>query len=96
MSGSSPGERRGGRQKGTPNKPKQALLDLIQEKWPGYHPVIQMAGIANDEDVDLSTRLLAAKEVAQYVEPKRKAVEHSGSITVPTVTIGKGLIGPDG
>lgn len=78
--GAKPGERRGGRAKGTPNKDKQSLLQLIQQKFPGYHPVIAMAEIANsdDETVDLNTRFQAHKEVAQYVEPKRKAVEHSG------------------
>lgn len=77
--GSLPGERRGGRQKGTPNKPKQALVEMMAERWPGYHPVLAMAAIANDESVELETRFQAHKEVAQYVEPKRKAIEHTGS-----------------
>lgn len=76
--GAAPGERRGGRQKGTPNKPKQALIEMMAERWPGYHPVMAMADIANDDSVDLETRFAAHREVAQYVEPKRKAVEHTG------------------
>lgn len=69
-----------GRKKGVPNKDKRALMDRIEALYPGYHPVIAMAAIANDEsgDVDLAMRFQAHKEVAQYVEPKRKAIEHSG------------------
>ena len=36
-----------------------------------------MAGIAQDDSVDLSYRIACAKEVAQYMYPKRKAVEAS-------------------
>ena len=60
---------------GLPNKNKQALIALLEAKYPGYHPVVEMAGIANDMDNDLSTRFQAHKEVAQYVTPKLKAVE---------------------
>ena len=34
-----------------------------------------MAAIANDPEVALDMRFQAHKEVAQYVEPKRKAIE---------------------
>ena len=75
--GSVPGERRGGRQKGTPNKDKQAFLDVLAKRFPNYHPVVAMAEIANDPEVDLNLRFSASKEVAQYVAPKLKNVEHS-------------------
>ena len=65
---------------GSPNKNKQALIALLQAKYPGYHPVMEMAAIGNDESNDLQTRFNAHKEVAQYVTPKLKAVETSGSI----------------
>jgi hypothetical protein len=73
------GRKTGGRTKGTVNKDKAHFLSLLAEKWPNYHPVIAMAGIANDETVDLEMRFAAHKEVAQYVEPKRKAIEHTGA-----------------
>ena len=69
------GKKFGGRQKGTRNKPKTALLEAIQELYPDYHPVLAMAGIANDVSLPDDMRFQAHKEVAQYVEPKRKAVE---------------------
>ena len=37
-----------------------------------------MAVIANDETLDISLKFAAHKEVAQYVSPKLKAIEHSG------------------
>ncbi len=34
---------------GSPNKNKQALILLLQAKYPNYHPVMDMAAIANDD-----------------------------------------------
>jgi len=61
--------------KGIPNRPKRRLLQILEEKYPGWHPVAQLADIANDIENDLKTRMDAAKEVAQYVTPKLKAIE---------------------
>jgi hypothetical protein len=63
-----------GRPAGQPNKPKRALLRLLQEKYPGYHPVLSMAKIANDPDTDLALAAQMHKEVARYVEPMLQAV----------------------
>ncbi len=68
-----------GRPKGSPNKPKRALLRMLEEQFPGWHPVTQLAEIANNVENDLRTRMDAAKEVAQYVTPKLKAIEIQGS-----------------
>ena len=65
---------------GTPNKNKQALIALLEARYPGYQPVVSMAEIANDMDNDLQMRFNAHKEVAQYIVPKLKAVEHTGNI----------------
>jgi hypothetical protein len=70
---------------GASNKNKQALIRMLQERYPGWHPVMQMADVANDEGADLQTRFNAAKEVAQYVTPKLKATEHRGSEDQPIV-----------
>lgn len=94
--GSKPGERRGGRQKGTPNK-KTADIEAKLEAI-GCDPIELLARIANGEPLQaripgspehsepveqwptLEQRIAAGKELAQYVAPKRKAVEHSGHI----------------
>jgi len=66
------------RPKGTPNKNKQALIVLLEAKYPGYHPVLEMASVANDEGADPTARFNANKEVAQYIVPKLKATEITG------------------
>lgn len=80
------GGRNGGRKKGVPNKRTQDIVDLLEEKFPGYNPIVSMAAIANDETLPRDIRMAAHKEVAQYVAPKRKAIEHSGNAGL-TVTI---------
>lgn len=50
----------------------------IEALYPGYHPVVAMAAIANDEEADPKMRFDAHKEVAQYVTPKLKSIEHKG------------------
>ena len=74
------GQKTGGRTAGTPNKDTAALISLLKKKYPKWDPVIAMADIANERTNDLMLRLQAAKEVAQYVYPKRKAIEHSGEV----------------
>lgn len=71
------GKKTGGRQKGTPNKDTKALQDRIASKYPGWDPVEAMAEIAQDDQNDVMIRLAALKEIAQYIHPKRKAIEHS-------------------
>jgi phage repressor protein C with HTH and peptisase S24 domain len=79
------GRKTGGRIRGTPNKAKAELLQRIQRKWRNYHPVLAMAALANDESQPIGLRFQANKEVAQYVEPKRKAVEVTGDPMRPVI-----------
>jgi len=71
------GNKTGGRKKGSPNKDKQELIDMIQEKFPEYHPLLAMAEIANDDKSDKNLQLQASKEVAKYIVPQLKSVDHS-------------------
>ena len=93
------GQKHGGRKAGTPNKNKTELLEAIRDAVgdKDYHPVIQMALVAtNEETVERyikvkggehiqieepryseELQLQAAKEIAQYVSPKLKAIEHT-------------------
>ena len=79
------GKKTGGRQKGTPNKDPKALQDRIAERYPGWDPVEAMAEIAQDDKNDVMIRLAALKEIAQYIHPKRKAIEHTGKDGAPLV-----------
>ena len=71
-----PRPKTGGRTRGTPNR---RTVD-IQEKLAamGCDPIAGMAAIATDEKQDIALRAAMYKELAQYVAPKRKAVEMSG------------------
>jgi len=70
------------REAGIPNKNKQALLKILQAKYPDYHPIVEMVDIAMDMDNDINLRASMHKEVAQYVTAKLKAIEHTGNIDV--------------
>jgi hypothetical protein len=77
MPRAAPGTRFGGRTKGIPNKSTKELIDRIKEKYEGYCPVEAMCEIALDPTSEPSIKLMANKEVAQYLYPKRKAIQHS-------------------
>lgn len=76
-----------GRQKGTPNKDKDALVEKIQAAVvklggpPGWDAVEEMAKDAV-RSPDAKIRQQCLSEVAQYTHPKRRAIEHSGEIAV--------------
>ncbi|MCC0013684.1 MAG: hypothetical protein H6877_10245 [Rhodobiaceae bacterium] len=74
--GSKPGERRGGRRPGTPNKASsQREADI---KASGLTPLEYMLGVLRDENMTPESRFEAAKAAAPYVHPKLAAVEHTG------------------
>ena len=69
------GYKTGGRQKGTPNKNRAALIERLSEKYPNYDPVIALAELAQDASVDLSVRLDCHKTLANYLYAKMRSVE---------------------
>ena len=73
----------GGRKKGVPNKNKIELQDRIKAKYPDYCPVEAMCEIATDILNEVNIRLTANKEVAQYIYPKLKSIEHKGEGGLP-------------
>ncbi len=74
--GAKPGEKRGGRQKGTPNKRTLAVAEKLEEL--GCDLIEGMTRIAMDENTEPALRAQMYKELAQYVAPKRKAIEVRG------------------
>lgn len=86
------GQKTGGRKAGTPNKRSQEVAERLADM--GIDPIERLALIAAmaeqdaqaaEPDARLPFIQLAKdcyKELAQYVAPKRKAVEHSGSIGI--------------
>lgn len=74
------GKKTGGRSRGTPNKKTIELSEKIRKfckerGYQEYDPVLQMVDVAHDDKADIGIKLQAAKEVAQYLYPKRKAME---------------------
>ena len=65
--------RLGGRQKGTPNRQTKEAMEILAEL--GCDPIRGMARIAMNPKNSTDLRLRANAELAQYVYPKRKALE---------------------
>lgn len=77
--GSKPGERRGGRAKGVKNKATQSVIDKLEAlDCDPIEGMVQIAQRAIDAD-DLPLAGQMYKELAQYVAPKRKAIEVTGA-----------------
>jgi len=81
------GYKTGGRQKGTPNKNRAALIERLNDKYPSYDPVIALAELAQDASVDLSVRLDCHKTLANYLYPKMRSVEWIDENTTQPIVI---------
>jgi len=71
------GRKTGGRLAGTPNRTTRDVQELLESL--GCDPIEGMARIAMNPKVRLEVRARMFAELAQYVYPKRKAVEHGGA-----------------
>ena len=71
--GSQPGERRGGRTAGTPNKRTVELVERLAEL--ACDPVEGLVRIANDPATDAALRARVYADLLPYLYPKRKALE---------------------
>ena len=85
--GSAPGERRGGRQKGTPNKATAAREAEVEAS--GMTPLDYMLDILRDENASTEDRKWAAQHAAPYVHPRLAQQQFKGpdggAITVEIV-----------
>jgi hypothetical protein len=75
-SGSKPGERRGGRQKGTRNKRESLRQQAIEQT--GVRPLEFMLNIMGNANNPLLMRLDAAKSAAPYVHARLQSVTLGG------------------
>jgi len=71
----------GGRKKGTPNKKTQNMIDKLDAL--GYDPIESLVRLALEakKTKDSAMEFNACKELAQYVAPKRKAIEMTAEVT---------------
>ena len=75
--GSKPGERRGGRQKGTPNKRTAEIVERL-EKEDIVGSLLNIAKTTQDENI----KVTVYKELMKYAYPQRKAVDISGDMSL--------------
>jgi len=61
-------------------KTGEQLLDLIQDKYPGYHPIVHAADIAHDETASAGVQLDAVKTMLKYTVPDVKSIDISARI----------------
>jgi len=52
----------------------------IAAKYPGWHPVQQLADVANDIEAEPARRDAAATTCARYYAPQLKAIDHTGKV----------------
>lgn len=66
-----------------PTGPGKRLLNMLQERYPTYHPLMAIADLANSEQVKIDPRLALEchKTILQYVEPKLQSIEVKADIT---------------
>jgi hypothetical protein len=69
-------KKQGGRQKGSGNKINMAVAQRLAEL--GCDPIEGLARMAMDKDTPRELKFRCNAELAQYVQPKRRAVEVSG------------------
>jgi hypothetical protein len=88
--GSNPGERRGGRKKGTPNRftsadTKRAVEAEARLAETGESPRDYMLRVMRDPAAKPERRDAMAKAVAPYCHPQLAAVKHSGDKDNPII-----------
>lgn len=84
--------------KGSPNKNKTFLLKRLQDMYgDDFHPIMKMAeqavrmhniASASEDTNDIKASVEAWNKIAEYTEPKLKAVEvdvTSGGASLPTI-----------
>lgn len=52
-----------------------ALVALLHEEFPNYHPLISIVRLAHNPNADLRLQFDCHKVIAKYVEPELKSVE---------------------
>ena len=68
------GFKTGGRQKGTLNKNRGALLAKLEDSFPSYDPLLALIEIAHNPATELSMRVDCHKTLAGYIYPKMRTV----------------------
>ena len=68
----------GGRPKGSEGSGRREARRILKDEFPDYHPLRNMAKLANDKSAPAELRFQADKEVIAYILPKLRSVEITG------------------
>lgn len=80
------GSKTGGRKAGTPNRKTNDVIELINNKYPNFNPILSLIEISQDQNIDLNIRTSCLKEIASYMFPKRKAIEIDANVNQEVVS----------
>lgn len=58
---------------------KNAILAMIREKYPEYHPLVALADMAHQAGMEDRIRFQCHQTIAKYVEPELKSIEVKGT-----------------
>src|SRR5437763_4353638 len=83
--GSKPGDRRGVRKHGTPNRDSTARQAEVAAS--GITPLDYMLKVLRDENADPHQRFEAAKSAAPYIHPKLANIQHGDDSNNPLNTV---------
>jgi hypothetical protein len=84
------GKKTGGRQKGTPNKSTVKAIEdmaIMLDLNPDANPVEFLLAIMRCPDLQLLTRMKAAKDVLPYVLPSLQSIAHTGDKDKPIAIV---------
>lgn len=59
---------------------KSNIMRILEQRMPGFHPLVALAEISVDDGTDLKTRVDCLKTLAPYCEPQLKSIEIHGDI----------------
>ena len=69
------GVKTGGRKAGTPNKRTETLKELIEAEFKGFNPIVELIKMYKKESLEDNLKVAILKDIANYIYPKRKAIE---------------------
>jgi hypothetical protein len=56
-------------------KPKKMIQDILEAKYPGFDPILEMVAIYKDADTPLDLKIGLLKDIAPYVHAKQKTID---------------------
>ena len=53
---------------------------MLQQEYAQYHPIVAIAKMAHDENVEDGIKFNCHREIAKYIEPQLKSMEVRGTV----------------